>query len=87
MTQIRLNDDLIDEVMTIGHYHDANEAVVSILTSYLQQHKQAHALFDDLRLPTEYADDGLAALFERKPDAAAYFSSQNDCNRDNFSLT
>lgn len=68
MTQISLNDELIDEVMTIGHYHDAKEAVVSILTSYLKQHKQAPALFDDLRLPTEYADDGLVALFERNPD-------------------
>jgi len=68
MTQINLNDDLIGEVMTIGHYHDAKEAVVSILNSYLKQHKQPHTLFDDLRLPTEYADDGLVALFERNPD-------------------
>jgi Arc/MetJ family transcription regulator len=67
MTQISLNDELIGEVMTVGHYHDAKEAVVSILTNYLKQHK-ALTLFDELRLPTEHADDGLVVLFERNPD-------------------
>jgi len=41
MTTINLDDTLINEVITIGHYQNAEEAVVKILADYVRQKKQA----------------------------------------------
>ena len=68
MTIITLDDDVINEVIAVGHYRNAQEAVLRILADYVQQHKQAPSLFDQLRVPDEVADNDLAALFERDQD-------------------
>ena len=35
MTIITLDDALINEVITVSHYHNAQEAIVKILTDYI----------------------------------------------------
>lgn len=39
MTIITLDDTLINDVITVSHYHNAQEAIVKILTDYIKQHK------------------------------------------------
>ena len=68
MTTITLDDKVIKEVIAVGHYRNAQEAVVNILTDYVRQHKKQPTLFDQLRLNEEAADDQLAELFERNKD-------------------
>ena len=41
MTTINLDDTLINEVIAISHYQNAQEAVAKILADYLAQKKQA----------------------------------------------
>ncbi len=40
MITITLDDALINEVIAVGNFNNAQEAVVMILTDYLQQHKK-----------------------------------------------
>lgn len=68
MTTITLDDEVINEVIAVGHYRNAQEAVLKILADYLQQHKQIPSFFDQLRVSDDIADDELAVLFERDQD-------------------
>jgi lipase chaperone LimK len=68
MTTITLDEKVINEIIAVGHYRNAQEAVINILTDYVRQHKQELSLFDQLRLNADAADDQLAALFERNRD-------------------
>lgn len=68
MTTITLDEKVINEIIAVGHYRNAQEAVVNILTDYVRQHKKEPSLFDQLRLNVDTADDQLAALFERNKD-------------------
>jgi hypothetical protein len=54
MTTITIDDDLIHEIITVSHYQTAQEAVVKILTEYVQQQKQSR-ITDLLAMP-EVAD-------------------------------
>ena len=69
MTTIILDDALVNEVIAISHNQNAQEAVISILADYLQQHKQQPNFFDQLRLNEDFVDDELALLFERDKDS------------------
>jgi hypothetical protein len=40
MTTITLDDELINEVIAVGHFKNAEEAVVTILMDYFLQHKK-----------------------------------------------
>jgi methionine salvage enolase-phosphatase E1 len=44
MTTITLADALINEVIAVGHFTNAKEAVVTVLTDYLLQHKKQRYL-------------------------------------------
>lgn len=68
MTTIILDDKVINEVISVGHYQNAQEAVQEILADYLQQHKKGPSFFEQLRVADDVADDGLAVLFERDKD-------------------
>ncbi|MDD4929738.1 MAG: type II toxin-antitoxin system VapB family antitoxin [Gallionella sp.] len=68
MTTITLDDEVINEVIAVGHYRNAQEAVLKILADYVQQHKQTPSFFDQLRVSDDIADDELAVLFERDQD-------------------
>jgi hypothetical protein len=68
MTTITIDDQLINEVIAVSHYQNAQEAVIKILADYVQHQKQQPPLFEQLRLTDDCADDELALLFTRDPD-------------------
>ena len=68
MTTITIDDEMISELVAVSHFKNAQEAVIKILTDYLQQHKKEPTLSDQLRLVVDYADDDLPLLFERNKD-------------------
>ena len=51
MTIITLDDALINEVIIVSHYHNAQEAIVKILTDYIQQHKKQANIAELLAMP------------------------------------
>ena len=67
MTVITIDEKLINEVIAVSHYDNAQEAVIKILRNYLHQQKKT-TLFERLRFVDEYADDDIALLFERDKD-------------------
>jgi hypothetical protein len=69
MTTIILDDEVIKQVIAVGHYQNAQEAVLRVLTDYVQQHQPTPSFFEQLRVPEDVADDGLSALFERDKDS------------------
>jgi len=67
MTTLVLDDDLINKVVQIGNYQTPQEAVVAILSDYIQSHKPK-ALFDKTYLDAYMADGEIDSLFERDQD-------------------
>lgn len=55
MTTVSIDDELINEVITTSHYQNAQEAVIKILSEYVQQHKKQSRITDLLAMP-EVAD-------------------------------
>ena len=51
MTIITLDDALINEVITVSHNQNAQEAIVKILTDYIQQHKNQTNIAEVLAMP------------------------------------
>ena len=51
MTTITLDDQLINEVISLSHYKNAQEAVAKILADYLQQCKAQSKITDFLAMP------------------------------------
>jgi Arc/MetJ family transcription regulator len=72
MTVITIDEKLINEVIAVSHYDNAQEAVIKILRNYLHQQKK-RTLFERLRFADEYADDDIALLFERDKDTGRDF--------------
>ena len=77
MTTITIDDEMISELVAVSHFKNAQEAVIKILTDYLQQHKKEPMLFDQLRLVVDYADDDLPLLFERDKDTSRSVEHRN----------
>lgn len=73
MTSITIDDDMINALIAVSHYKNAQEAVITILSSYLQQHKKEQPLFERLRFIDESAEDDIALLFERDRDTGRDF--------------
>ena len=69
MTTIVLDDDLINKVVQIGNYQTPQEAVVAILSDYVQTQQHKNALFDKSYLDTDITDGEIDSLFERDKDA------------------
>lgn len=68
MTTLVLDDDLINKVVQIGNYQTPQEAVVAILSDYIQTHQPNKALLDRLYLDADMADGEIDSLFERDKD-------------------
>jgi len=68
MTNIVLDHDLINKVVQIGNYQTPQEAVVAILSDYVQTHQSKKALFDKSYLDVDMADGEIDSLFERDQD-------------------
>ena len=68
MTTIVLDDDLINKVVQIGNYQTPQEAVVTILSDYLQARQPKKALFDKSYLDVDMADGEIDSLYERDKD-------------------
>jgi Arc/MetJ family transcription regulator len=68
MITIVLDDDLINKVVQIGNYQTPQEAVVAILSDYVQTHQPKKALFDKSYLDVDMADGEIDSLFERDKD-------------------
>jgi hypothetical protein len=77
MTTITIDDEMVSELVAVSHFKNAQEAVIKILTDYLQQHKKEPTLFDQLRLVVDYADDDLPLLFERDKDTSRSVEHRN----------
>ncbi len=74
MTIITIDDELINEIIAVSPYKNAQEAVTKILSNYLQQQKKDLPLFDRLRfIDDESAEDDIASLFERDRDTGRNF--------------
>ena len=65
MTTIVLDDELINKVIQIGNYQTPQEAVVAILSDYVQTHQPKKERFDELYLDVDMADGEIDSLFER----------------------
>ena len=65
MTIITIDDELINEIIAVSHYENAQEAVIKILSNYLKQQKKELPLFERLRfIDDESAEDELSSLLE-----------------------
>lgn len=60
MTTIAIDEKLINEIIAVSDYQNAQEAVINILSNYLQQQKKILPLFERLRFIDETAEDDLA---------------------------
>ncbi len=68
MTTIELDDALIDKVLKIGHHQNAQKAINTILSEYIQVH-QKQTRFDRLRCELDMADEEIEGLFKRSKDS------------------
>lgn len=68
MTTIELEDSLINKVLKAGHYQNAQKAISSILSDYVQSQKVKDTLFDKLHVEVDMSDDEIDTLFERNKD-------------------
>jgi len=68
MTTIELEDSLINKVLKTGHYQNAQKAISSILSDYVQSQKVKDTLFDKLHVEVDMSDDEIDTLFERNKD-------------------
>lgn len=69
MTTLVLDDDLINKVVQIGNYQSPQDAVVAILSDYINSQAPKKALFDKSYLDADMADGEIDSLFERDKDA------------------
>ncbi len=68
MTTIELEDRLVDKVLKVGHYQNAQKAISSILSDYLQTHQKKKTPFDKLSIDLDMTDDEVDSLFVRDKD-------------------
>ena len=68
MTTIELDDKLINKVIEIGHYQNAQKAINTILSDYIQSHQKQKTPFDKLCLELDIDDEEIDSLFTRDKD-------------------
>ncbi len=79
MTIITIDDELINGIIAVSHYENPQEAVIKILSNYLQQQKKELPLFERLRfIDDESAEDNIASLFERDRDTGYTIITRRD---------
>jgi hypothetical protein len=70
MTEITLEDDLINKVVAIGHYQTPEQAVIAVLSEYIKTHSP-EILLDKSYLDVDMADGEIDSLFERDKEAGS----------------
>ena len=68
MTTIELDDKLINTVIKMGHYQNAQKAIDTILSDYIQSHQKKNTPFDKLCFELDMADEEIDSLFKRDTD-------------------
>ncbi len=68
MTTVELDDNLIDRVLQIGHYQNAQKAIDTILSDYIQTHQKQSTPFDKLCFELDMTDKEIDGLFKRDKD-------------------
>jgi len=59
---------LINKVIEIGHYQDAQKAINTILSEYIQTHQKQNTPFDKLCLELNIDDEEIDSLFSCDKD-------------------
>ncbi len=72
MTTLVLDDDLINKVVQIGNYETSQEAVVAILSDYIEAHESARTRTDSIYMDGDMADGEIDSLFERDKDLGKF---------------
>jgi hypothetical protein len=66
MTTISIDDATINELVSVSHCKNAQEAIINLINDYLKQHrKQEKPLFAQLRLVTDFSNEEVDLLFKR----------------------
>jgi len=68
MTTIELDDKLINTVIKMGHYQNAQKAIDAILSDYVKTHRKQTTPFDKLCFEPDMADEEIDSLFQRDKD-------------------
>jgi len=68
MTTIELDDNLVDKVLQIGRYQNAQKAINTILADYIQANQKKSTPFDKLCFELDMADEEVDSLFKRDTD-------------------
>ena len=68
MTTIKLDDMLIKKILQIGHYQNAQKAIDTILSDYIQTHQKQKTPFDKLCFELDMTDEEVDDLFKRDKD-------------------
>jgi hypothetical protein len=68
MTTVKLDDKLINKILKIGHYQNAQKAIDTILFDYIQTHQKQNTPFDKLCCELDMADEEIDSLFVRNKD-------------------
>ncbi len=66
MTTIELDDLLVTKIMKLGQYQNAQKAIDTILSDYIQTHQNTP--FDKLCCELDMADEEIDGLFKRDKD-------------------
>ncbi len=68
MSTIILNDDLMNQIVQVGNYKDSQEAVIAILSDYLQTHQHKKTLSNKLHSDIGLTNEEIDSLFARNKD-------------------
>ncbi len=68
MTTIELDELLINKVLEIGHYQNAQKAIDMILSDYIQTHQKQKTPFDKHCFEVDITDEEIDGLFKRDKD-------------------
>ena len=62
------DDKLINKAIQIGHYQNAQKAIDTILSDYIQSHQKQNTPFDKLCFELDMDDQEIDGLFQRDKD-------------------
>ncbi len=65
MTTISIDDEIINELVSVSHCKNAQEAIMKIINDYLQQQKTKKPLFEQLHLNDAFDNEEIDNLFQR----------------------
>lgn len=65
MTTISIDDEIINELVSVSDCKNAQEAIMKIINDYLQQQKTKKPLFEQLRLNDAFDNEEIDNLFQR----------------------